>query len=90
VHLVACGYSQIPGLDFSEKHTPVINDIAWWILLIAKLVWNLDAILIDVDTAFLYGDLEEEIYMDIPEGLTGFKDECLLLLKAFFGLVQGT
>jgi len=87
--LVACGYSQIPGLDFSEKHAPVINDVAWRILLIAKIVWNLEAILIDVDTAFLYGDLEEEIYMDLPEGLTSFEDECLLLLKALYGLVQG-
>jgi len=87
--LVACRYSQIPGLDFSEKHTPVIHNVAWRILLIAKLVWNLDVILIDVDMAFLYGDLEEEIYMEIPEGLTGFKDECLLLLKALYGLVQG-
>ena len=86
--LVACGYSQIPGLDFSENYAPVINDVAWRILLIAKLVWQLDAILIDVDTAFLYGDLEEEIYMDLPEGMTGFDDECLLLLKALYGLVQ--
>jgi len=91
MHLVACRYSQIPGLDFSEKHVPVINNVAWWILLIAKLVWNLDAILINVDTAFLYGDLEEEIYMDhIPKSLTGFSDKCLLLLKALYGsLIQG-
>ncbi len=67
-----------------------INNVAWQILQIAKLVWNLDAILIKVDTAFLCGDLEEEIYMDIPEGLTGFSDECLLLLKALYGLVQST
>jgi len=87
--LVACGYSQIPGLDFSKKHALVIHDVAWRILLIAKLVWNLDMILIDIDMVFLYGDLEEEIYMDIPEGLTGFKDECLLLLKVLYGLVQG-
>ncbi len=88
-YLVACRYSQIPCLDFSEKHVLVIHDVTGQILLIAKLVWNLDAILIDVDMAFLYGDLKEEIYMDIPEGLTGFKDECLLLLKALYGLVQG-
>jgi len=88
--LVACSYSQIPGLDFSKKHAPVINDVAWQILLIAKLVCNLEAILINIDTEFLYGDLEEEIHMDIPEGLTGFSDKCLLLLKALYGLVQGS
>jgi len=87
---VACRYSQIPGLDFSEKHVPVINNVAWWILVITKLVWNLDAILTDIDTAFLYADLEEEIYMDIPKGLTGFNDKCLLLLKTLYSLVQGT
>jgi len=51
-------------------------------------VWKLDAIFIDVDTAFLYRDLNEEIYMEWPEGMTGFGDECLLLLKALYGLVQ--
>jgi len=89
MHLVACRYSQIPSLDFSE-HVPVINNVPWQILQIAKLVWNLDTMLIDVDTAFLYRDLVEETCMVIPEGLTGFSNECLLLLKALYGLVQGT
>jgi len=66
----------------------VINDVAWRILLIAMLIWNLDAIIIDVESAFLYGDFDEEIYMDLPDGMTGFEDECLLLLKVIYGLVQ--
>jgi len=86
--LVACGYSQVPGVDHTEKYAPVINDVAWRILLIAMLVWNLDAMIIDVESAFLYGDLDEEIYMDLPDGMTSFDDECLLLLKAIYGLVQ--
>jgi len=53
-----------------------------------KLVWKLDAILIDIDTAFLYGNLKEEIYMDLLEGMTSFDDKCLLLLKALYGLIQ--
>jgi len=56
---------------------------------IAKLVWNQVMILINIATAFLYHDLEEEICMNIPESLTGFCNECLLLLKALYGLVQG-
>jgi len=86
--LVACGYSQVPGVDYTENYAPVINDVAWRILLITMLVWNLDAIIIDVESAFLYGDLDEEIYMDLPDRMTGFEDECLLLLKAIYGLVQ--
>jgi len=49
-------------------------------------VWKLDTILIDIDTAFLSGDLDQEIYMELPEGMTGFNGECLLLLKALYGL----
>ena len=85
---MACGYSQIPGVDYTENYAPVINDIAWRILLIAKLVWGLDAIIIDVETAFLYGDLKEQIYMNLPKGMTSFDDECLALLKSLYGLVQ--
>jgi transposase InsO family protein len=87
--LVACGYSQIPGVDFLENFAPVINDVTWRILLVAMLLWNLDGILIDVECAFLEGELEEEVYMDCPEGLenTG-KEDCLKLEKSIYGLVQ--
>ena len=87
--LVACGYSQIPGVDFTESYAPVINDVTWRMLIIAKMVWNLQAKIVDVETAFLHGDLDEEIYMEAPEGLGLDKDkECVLLKKSIYGLVQ--
>ena len=66
-----------------------MNDVTWRILLVTMIVWNLDAIIVDVETAFLHGDLEEEIYMNLPDGMEGMDDECLLLLKALYGLIQG-
>ena len=54
--------------------------------------WEAD--IIDVETDFLYGDLEEEVFMKIPEGLDVFLDkefktnDCLLLLQTMYGLVQ--
>jgi len=67
-----------------------MNDMTWHILLIAMIVWKLDAIIVDIETAFLHGYLEEEIYMNLPKnGMEGSDDECLLLLKALYGLVQG-
>jgi len=67
VRLVACGYSQIPGVDLTESYAPVINDVSWPILIIAMLVQKLEAKIIDVSTACLYGDLEEDIYMKCEE-----------------------
>ena len=47
----------------------------------------------DIVTAFLYGDLDEEIYMEAPDGFERFfafnrELECLILDKAIYGLVQ--
>jgi hypothetical protein len=54
--------------------------------------WEMN--LIDVETAFLYGDLEEEIYLKIPSGYKenfgNAKNKCLLLRKSLYGLVQAS
>jgi hypothetical protein len=85
---VACGYSQTPGIDFNESFAPVINDVSFRIMLIAKLIWNLEGSIVDKETAFLHGELQEEIYMNIPEGMSYDSKHCLLLTKTIYGLVQ--
>jgi Reverse transcriptase (RNA-dependent DNA polymerase) len=86
--LVALGYSQIPG-----NYSPVMNNSSFriLILLIAKL--GLKAWSLDIETAFLNGDLEEEIYMKLPQGFNGedpdlSKIKALKLNKSIYGLVQ--
>ncbi len=64
--LVTCRYSQILGINFTKNYAPVMNDVTWHILLVAMIVWKLDAIIVDVETAFLHGNLDEEIYMNLP------------------------
>jgi Reverse transcriptase (RNA-dependent DNA polymerase) len=86
--LVACGYSQIPGIDFNENFAPVVNNVTFRIMLIAKLIWNLQASIVDIETALLHGDLQEEIYMNVPEDLQQDSNSCLLLKKTIYGLVQ--
>ena len=88
--LVACGYSQVPGVDFTEFYSPVVNDVTIRILLVAEIVWKLVSRLIDVETAFLHGELAEgeEIYMECPDGMSREEWECLMLLKTIYGLVQ--
>jgi hypothetical protein len=67
--LIAYGYSQVPGVDFQENFTPVINDVTFCILLITMLTWNLKGKIIDIETTFLHGNLRETIYMEIPKGV---------------------
>ena len=87
--LVACDYSQIRGVDFIEKYSPIIHDISARILIIIMIFHSLQGNLVDIETASLYGDLEEEVYMDCPEGMVDIdKDEVLLLQSTISGLVQ--
>jgi Reverse transcriptase (RNA-dependent DNA polymerase) len=59
---VACSFSQAPGVDFEERFAPVINDVSFRLLLIAKLVWDLKSTISGIETTFLYGKLDEESY----------------------------
>jgi hypothetical protein len=77
-----------PGVDFQESYSPVVNDVVFRILLVLQIIWMLKALLLDVEVAFLNGDLDEEIYMECPKGIDGKEDEVVLLLKSMYGLVQ--
>ena len=91
--LVAKGFSQIPGEDFTENFSPVINDVTFRIILTRMILEGLDAKVVDIDNAFLNGDLNHEIFMKIPEGYKECiqdydEDKVLKLDKAIYGLVQ--
>jgi len=86
--LVACGYSQVGGVDFTEVYPPVVNDTTFRIWLLWSLLMRKMRLVIDIDVAFLNGDLEEEIFMDCPQGLEHQEDECILLQRTIYGLVQ--
>ena len=92
--LVALGYSQILGLDYTNNFVPVINDVTFRIIMTMTLLKGWDANVMDVETAFLYSNLDEEIFMNVSEGYKSLReggdDECLALQKALYGLVQAT
>ena len=53
------------------------------------MYFGLTAKIVNVETAFLYGEIEEEIFMECPPGMTGVTEEnALALLKCIYGLVQ--
>ena len=57
-------------------------------MLIVKLIWGLQATIVEVEMTFLHGNIQEEIYMNIPEGMNIDSNNCLLLTKTIYGLVQ--
>ena len=90
---MALGYSQIPGLDFADNFAPVINDVTLCIILILSIINKWVKEIINVETAFLHGKLEEEIFMKFPQGLSMIEKynedtDCVVLKKAMHGLVQ--
>ena len=64
------GYSQVPGIDHKDNFSPVINEVTFRCVMVLTLQNNWVGEIVDVVTAFLYGDLEELIFMTIPEGCT--------------------
>jgi len=73
--LVANGYDQIAGVDFQYNFAPVTSEVTLRILLVMWIVMDLFAEIADVQTAFLHGDLEEEIFIKIPPGYKEFLSE---------------
>jgi hypothetical protein len=67
---MACGYSQVSRIDFNESFSPVLNDVSFRVLIVTKLFWDMICIVVDIETSFLHGDLDEEIHMEGSEGLT--------------------
>ena len=67
--LVARGFTQTYGLDYQETFAPVakLNTVRVLLSLAVNLDLNLHQL--DIKNAFLNGDLEEEVYMEIPPGL---------------------
>ncbi|WKA11799.1 hypothetical protein VitviT2T_029262 [Vitis vinifera] len=88
--LVAKGFTQTYGIDFQETFAPVakLNRIRVLLSLAANLDWNLHQL--DVKNAFLNGNLEEEVFMEIPPGLklSSSNDLVCKLHKSLYGLKQ--
>ena len=66
--LVARGFTQKPGLDFFETYSPVARIVTIRTLMAMAVERNFEMHQMDVCTAFLNGDLKEEIFMRQPEG----------------------
>ncbi|GLU17722.1 hypothetical protein SLE2022_340780 [Rubroshorea leprosula] len=88
--LVVKGYSQLAGIDFTETFAPVarFDTIRLLFAMAAQKSWLIYQL--DVKSAFLNGELKEEIYVEQPDGYVkkGAEHKVYLLKKALYGLKQ--
>lgn len=86
--LVIRGFTQRPGLDYSETFAPVVHLESIRILFALITHYKLETIQFDIQTAFLNGDLEEDIYIKPPEGIKCPPNHVFKLNKSLYGLKQ--
>ena len=88
--LVAKGYTQVQGIDYEETFSPVARYESIRYLLTHAVLqdWEIEAM--NVKLAYLHGVLEEEIYMEQPEGFVakGDEDKVCKLIRSLYGLKQ--
>ena len=88
--MVAKGYRQKQNVDYFDTYAPVTRIASIRILFVIASIYKFIVHQIDVKTVFLNVDLEEEIYMEQPEGCVVFGQEHKVckLVKSLYGLKQ--
>ena len=86
--LVAKGYTQKEGEDYFDTYSPVARLMTIRVLIILAVSHGFLIHQMNVKTAFLNGELEEEIYMDQPDGFVakGQEGKVCKLLNSLYGL----
>ncbi|GJT84461.1 retrotransposon protein, putative, ty1-copia subclass [Tanacetum coccineum] len=90
--LVAKGYTQTPGIDYEETFSPVADIRAIRILIAIAAYYDYEIWQMDVKTAFLNGYLNEEVYMEQPEGFVNpkYPNRVCKLKRSIYGLKQAS
>ncbi|BES91891.1 Hydra magnipapillata [Nesidiocoris tenuis] len=86
--LVAKGFSQRKGQDYEQTFSPVAKTSTIRSILSIAASRKLSLTQFDVSTAFLYGELDEEIYIEQPKGFEDNSEKVCRLRRSLYGLKQ--
>jgi hypothetical protein len=84
---VVKGFEQVKGLDYQQIFAAVVRADTFRTLLAIATLLDWDISNIDIDSAFLYGEIDSEVYIELPEGFSEQR-KCGKLLKSIYGLKQ--
>jgi transposase InsO family protein len=88
MRLVARGFTQKKGVDYEETFAPVANLESVRIILALAARYDLEVDQMDVSTAYLNGELLEELYLSPPDGIDIKPGHCWRLKRSLYGLKQ--
>jgi len=89
--LVVKGYTQTKDIDYLETFSPVEKKTTIRLLLSLDCIYNLELKQLNINNAFLHGELKEDVYMVAPSGLTSIQlGQVCKLKNTLYGLKQAS
>lgn len=88
--LVVRGFTQCYGVNYTETFSPVVIFPSIRAILMLAAHKNMTIYQFDVKTAFLYGELKEDVYMKQPIGYKDGSDKVCKFVKSLYGLKQAS